>query len=562
MVQKILGVTCILGLFFSTNLWSQSLHLKIEGGNEDETIIIDSLGYQKHFQDYSSLNLEILDLKKRIENLGYLESELKNIIRKNDSTYSALFILKKRYKSIHIYYNGVIDKKSLSFISSNITDNYFEIPFEKLEETLEFLNSLAVEKGFSFSSLKIENIKKNENLTLSGELKLSNEQQRTIDTIVVKGYEKFPKPFIRYYLKLKPKQFLSLEGINQKTSEINNLRFANQIKEPELLFTKDSTSVYIYLEKTKSNTFDGFLGFGTNDQTNKVEFNGYLNLSLINNLNYGESFKLYYKSDESEQRTFDLKVSLPYLFKSPIGTELNLNIFKKDSSFITASQSIKAFYQLNSKNLLAIGIHSENSNNLLENSITSINDYRSIFYFLNYSYLKPQKYDLLFPVNLFFDISLGVGNRTNDGSKENQTRIILESFKVFNLNDKNSIFTKFTNSILLSDRYLDNELFRFGGINSIRGFEENSLFANLFSVINTEYRYRLSPSLYVHSILDAAYFENKNVSIKQKLFGFGFGLGIFTKAGLFKFNYSSGKIENQTIKLSDSKIHISLSTSF
>jgi hemolysin activation/secretion protein len=109
---------------------------------------------------------------------------------------------------------------------------------------------------------------------------------------------------------------------------------------------------------------------------------------------------------------------------------------------------------------------------------------------------------------------------------------------------------------------LDNELLRFGGINSIRGFEENSLLANLFAVINTEYRYRLSNALFVHSILDAAYFENKNIVTKQKLFGFGFGFGLFTKAGLFKFNYSGGKIENQMFKFSDSKIHISLSTTF
>ena len=562
MLQRFLGLTWFLGLFISADLWSQSLYLKIEAENQTETTIIDSLDYKKQFQDYSSLNKEILDFKNRIEKLGYLESELKNIKRENDTTYLALFILKRRYESIHIYYNGVIDKKTLSFVSSNINDNFFEIPFEKLEESLEFLNSRQTERGFPFSTLIIENIKKNKDLTFSGELKLLNQQKRSIDTIIIKGYEKFPKSFIRYYLKLKPKQVLSLKIINEKSLELDNLRFANQIKEPELLFTKDSTSVYIYVEKTKSNTFDGFLGFGTNDQTNKVEFNGYLNLSLINNLNYGESLKLYYKSDENEQRSIDLKMNLPYLFGSPLGTELNLNIFKKDSSFITASQSLKAFYQLNSKNLLGIGIQSENSNNLLDINITSINDYHSLFYFANYSYVKAQKFDPLFPVNLYFDLTFGKGRRTDNNSIKNQTRINLESFKVFTLNDKNSFFTRFTSSILISDNYLDNELFRFGGINSIRGFEENSFSANLYAVINTEYRFRPSPTLYVHSIFDAAYFEQKNTQKKQKIYGFGFGFGLLTQAGLFKLNYSLGSLENQPVRISNSKIQISLSSIF
>ena len=116
--------------------------------------------------------------------------------------------------------------------------------------------------------------------------------------------------------------------------------------------------------------------------------------------------------------------------------------------------------------------------------------------------------------------------------------------------------------MLISDDYLDNELFRFGGINSIRGFEENSLVANLFGVINTEYRYRLSSTIYVHSVLDAAYFENDLTQSKEKLFGFGFGLGLLTNAGLFRLNYSSGKSENRQFKLSDSKVHISLTATF
>jgi hypothetical protein len=81
-------------------------------------------------------------------------------------------------------------------------------------------------------------------------------------------------------------------------------------------------------------------------------------------------------------------------------------------------------------------------------------------------------------------------------------------------------------------------------------------------LINTEYRFQLNKSIYVHSIIDAAYFENKIINTKEKLFGYGFGFGILTKAGLFKFNYANGKTENNRFKLSNSKIHLSLTTSF
>ena len=63
----------------------------------------------------------------------------------------------------------------------------------------------------------------------------------------------------------------------------------------------------------------------------------------------------------------------------------------------------------------------------------------------------------------------------------------------------------------------------------------------------------MSNTLYIHTVIDGAYFENKIINTKGKLFGFGFGFGLLTKAGLFKFNYSNGKTENQTFKFSEFK---------
>jgi outer membrane protein assembly factor BamA len=562
MSQNALVFKWILCLLFSANLNSQTLYLKVESHIANETKLIDSLNYKKEFQDYSSLNNEVIDLKTRIEKIGYLESEMHAIKKINDSTFLAKFQLHSKYKFIRIYDNDIVDRKLLNFISDKITDTYFEIRFETLEETMHFLNSKFIEKGNPFSELQIKNIIKLPDLTLTGDLTISNQKARTIDAIIVKGYEKFPKSFIRHYLKLKPQQLLSLKTISAKTEELENLSFSNQIKEPELLFTKDSTSLYIYVEKTKSNSFDGYLGFGTNDQTNKVEFNGYLNLNLTNTLNYGESFKLFYRSDESKQRTFEIKTNLPYLFSTPLGAELSLQIFKKDTSFVTTRQSAKLIYQFNSRNSVAAGVFSETSNKLLKNTSTLIDDYKANFFIVNYTHIKQQKYNLLFPVNFFFDVTLGKGQRSIENLKEQQASLNLDTYKIFNLNDRNSIYTRFNSASLFSDTYTDNELLRFGGINSIRGFEENSLLSNVFMVLNTEYRYQLSNTIYLHSILDVAYFENDNLLIKQKLFGYGFGFGLLTNAGLFKLNYSSGKVENQKFRISDSKIQISLTASF
>ena len=52
------------------------------------------------------------------------------------------------------------------------------------------------------------------------------------------------------------------------------------------------------------------------------------------------------------------------------------------------------------------------------------------------------------------------------------------------------------------------ELHRFGGVNSIRGFYENSLQASLLTSLITEYRYVLASGIYAHSIVDYGYFRD------------------------------------------------------
>lgn len=558
----------ILCLFFSTvNLTftdAQNLNLIIKGKGSLETTIIDSLNYKKIFSDFISLENEIESQHLKLQKLGFIENKLLSSDKKNDSTYVAKFSLNKKYYTIYIYYdNKLLSKEILEPVSNTVTTEYFITTISKSEDILNYINFKIIEDGIPFASLKLVNLKKKDDNNIYAELVISNNKKRSIDNIIVKGYEKFSKSYIKHFLKIKKGNDFNLNTIKEKIEVLNSLTFASQIKPPEVLFTKDSTSLYLYIEKTKSNNFDGFLGFGTNETTNKIEFSGYLNLSIVNNLNYGESFNLVYKSDENEQKTFEVNFNLPYIFGSALGTEFNLNIFKKDSTYTTVNQSVGLFYQINAKQKIGVGIEGILSNNLLDDATsTAIQDYNSVFYSLGYQYIKRQYYNLLFPVNFVFDLKISFGKRNFESTTEKQMLFNLNTFKNFNLNTKNSIYIRLNSAGINSDNFFTNELLRFGGIKSIRGFEENRLIASLYSVFNTEYRYRLNNNMYIHSIVDAAYFENDITQTKEKLFAFGFGFGVFTKAGLLKFNYANGKSESQKFKFSDSKIHISLSTIF
>ena len=542
----------------------QNLSLKVYGDNEIETRIVDSIGYKKTHNDYLLLSSEIESIQHKLFNLGYIENKASKIEKDNDSTFRVKMSLKKKYYTIYIYYKkNTIDEALLNSISKQVFPDYFILPISHVESALGLLNEKISDKGYPFSKLSLSNIEIALNDILKANLVLAPEkQQRHINDIKIKGYEKFPKSFLKHYLKIKPSQIFDLNTVKQKAEQVSALRFAKQIKSPEVLFTKDSTTLYMYLKKTKSNTFDGFLGFGTNEQTNTLDFNGYLNLNLINNLNYGETFSLQYKSTQSSQKFFQANLNMPYLFNTPIGVDLQLYIFKQDSSFNTVNQSIKLNYQISSKHKLFTGIKTIESNGLAKNTTQLISDYKSNYITLAYQYVNPQFDNLLFPINSTLYLETGFGKRKNANTSEKQTQLNIEVSKIFNLNQTNSIYLRFKGNSLQSDNYLENELSRFGGINSIRGFEENSIMSTAYGFINTEYRLQLSSSIYIHSIIDIASFENKILNSKEKLFAYGLGFGILTKAGLLKLDYANGKTGDQKFKFSNSQVHISLTANF
>ncbi|GGH34613.1 BamA/TamA family outer membrane protein [Mangrovimonas yunxiaonensis] len=551
--------------------FGQTLTLKIHGQDSLETQQITRTGHKTLHPNYQSVHNEIAHLKTTLLRKGYIETKVLSTAKANDSLVISEFSLGQKFDSIKVYYNNDIHplksyfkKHPNTIFNHNFNKNYFSCKIEEVETALNLISLEISDSGHPFTTLKLTNFIQKAPL-LEATLTINKTKEaRTIDNIIVKGYEKFPKTFLKHHLKITTGKPFSLTQIKKQLNHLNQIRFASKIKDPEALFTKDSTLLYLYLEKTKSNHFDGFLGFGTNEETGSIEFNGYLNLALNNNLNLGETFSLVYKSDENDQRTFNANLRVPYLFNSPIGTELQLNLFKKDSSFTTSQQSAKLFHPISPKNTVSAGIKSTTSNNLLttQNTLFPLSDYDAFFYTVNYTYQNLNITSRLFPKKTQLDLELSSGKRTTDQTKSNQIGVLFNGFNIFALNNKNNVFVGAHGGHLDSPDYLENELYRFGGINSIRGFEENSIIANTYAVLNTEYRYLVSHSIYVHTIIDFAYLENHLQNHKANLYGFGLGFGVLTRAGLLKFNYANGKNDTQKFKFSNSQVHLSLTAFF
>ncbi len=548
-------------LLFTLLGWNgaaQKQYLQINSIASPESKTIDSIGYHSEHLNLKSLLGEVNSFSEKLSKSGYLEYKIEKNKKINDSTFLYQFKLGKHFSSLHIYIRQNSEIKSLSLF--NIESDTLILPYESAESFLNETLSKLENSGYAMSKVQLVNLeRKNSSLIATLDIQLGN--KRKLNAIVINGYPKFPDSHKRNLNRLYKNKTFNQENLKKIYSDFEKFPFVKQVKYPEILFAKDTTKAYVYLEKTNSNTFEGFIGF-SNDEAKKLSINGYLDLSLNNILNTGESFSLYWKSDGKNQKTFNTAIELPYLFNSPLGLKAQLNIFKQDSIFQNTKTAVALGYLFNYNTRLYLGYQTTESSDIQNLNTSKISDFNNSFTTLNLEFSKYKSGEFLFPEKTKIAFKTGLGSRTAKLIANKQVFLSLDLKHTIYLNPKNVIQIKSQNYYLNSNDYIINELYRFGGINSIRGFNENSLQANLLSSLLTEYRYILAPNLYVHTIMDYGYFEDKANNTGETLLGLGFGFGLLTKNGFFNLIYANGSVKNQPIKSSNSIVHISFKTNF
>lgn len=536
---------------------SQNFYLKIEGKNDMETQQIDSLNYKSQHKLVANILKEKETFDLKLQNNGFFEAELTKQTKINDSTFIFQYSLGLPIKYIHIYISE-ISEDILNILQ--IESDSIQLKISETESWMQSKVHLLEKKGYSLAKLSLTNHKQVNN-KLTANLFIELNQKRTVDDLVILGYDKFPTNIKKNWIKKYKKRTFNQDLVKEINDDFSELPFITQTKYPEILFTDNSTKIYAYLEKSTPNKFDGFIGF-SNDENNKLVFNGYLDLSLQNIFNSGEKFKLYWKNDGKQQTSFNLGTELPYLFKSPLALKADLRIFKRDSTFQNTIADLNLGYYFTYNKKMFLGFQNTKSVDIQKLNSVNLATFTNTFYTTSFEYFKRNLSDLLFPERTNFIFKTGIGNRKTNTEKTAQFFGQIDASHTLYLNTKNNIRIKNQTFYLNSDTYIINELYRFGGINSIRGFRENSLQANFFSGLMLEYNYILAPNLYVHSITDYGYFQDKASNLQNSLLGLGFGFGLLTNNGLFNLVYANGSTNEQAIKLSNSIIHISFKTNF
>ena len=550
MKQKInLFIYILQFVVFPNNFFAQEFNLKLSSDKAIDLIVLEKVDFKKKHADSISVLNEIKKVSFYLKNLGYFTNTYSRINR-IDKNYIARFSLGEKINKVIIRNNS---KDILMLIDYSKENDSIIIPIDKLKYTLNTISKKLDSQGKSFSRVQLSNIEI-KNKMIFADLKVYQSKKRKIDKVIIKGYEQFPKPHIKHHFNLKENTIFNKNKIEDISSLTKSLQFVKESKKPEVLFTRDSTLLYIYLKKHQNSSFDGLVNF-TSKENGGVLFNGYLDLKLNNILNKGERFELFWNSIGEEKQEFKVSTEIPYLFNTPISPSISFNLFRQDSTFLNTEFKTNISYSINPKIKIAATYSSVNSKNLQEN-ITSnaIEEFKSSFFGLKFSYAKPNNDS--FNNDIFFlEINPTFGNRNSKNSSTKQFRIELTTSYMWDIGKKNTVFFKNNSGYLKSDDFLNNELFRIGGANTIRGFNEQSIYANYFSTFTMEYRFLTSPESYIYSITDLA--SVGNGINNENLLGIGIGYLFKTSSSVINLSTAIGKSASNTFDFNKSKIIIS-----
>ncbi|MFY0603619.1 MAG: hypothetical protein JXQ93_06690 [Flavobacteriaceae bacterium] len=525
--------------------------LKIISKDSIENSLLERIEFNSLHENLSSLQSEITKIGNLLKNRGFFLYK-QTLIKESDNTFISLYELGFRISFVHIYIPKKINHPKGGDTIKLMTS-----------EVINYLEDLTLKKdikGESFTEISLKDFSLKNDI-LQAVLNVKKKDVRKINRVVTKGYESLSKKIIKYDFDINIGDVFNKKKLEHVSKLSKQLPFIEELKPPEVLFTKDSTIVYLYLKRKRNNSFDGIVSFASDENDKGLLFNGIADLKLNNLLNGGEDLSIFWNSIGNEKQEFSLKIKIPYVFSSRITPLLSFNLYRQDSVFLNTEFNSKLLYKINTKSDISFNYSSQASNNLKEDiTNNNINSFDKNLLGIGYQY-KDISANTINQEGFFLTIEALYGTRKNDFLNDKQIALNLEFSNTFILNDRTQIYGRNKTGILFTNNLLENEKYRIGGANSIRGFNEQSVFTSQFSYVNLEYRYLTSKSSYLYSITDIGIVQVSDNS-NESILGVGFGYLFNIKNAQVNLGYVLGKSSTNNFNLNNSKLIVNFKSYF
>lgn len=530
--------------------------------------------YQRDFNDSLSRDKMIVDYLRQCKANGFVNARIARQISSGDSLLVFLEYGKQWYWN-NLKYDSTLLQIFSNIRRSDIRVDQGQVNAVSLEEKIQLVLSYCENHGYPFAELYFDSVQFDSN-RVSARLRLQLNDRIVFDSIRVQEPIPVNKKFLSAYLGIRagePYSERQLQAINTRISELPFLRLKQN---PVVQFNNNQAQLFLKLDRRNANRFDGLLGFQPNGTSGQTQLIGQVQLSLVNAIKRAEKFDFEFRAQPNQTRDLRITLNYPYFLNLPFGLNADLVFRRQDSTFSIFNRELGISYLASAFNAVKIIYRLEESNLLSTESfegatsLPNILDVRKNVYGLswtvdafNYRPNPTRGYRFALGAEAAFrniEKNSVFTDSLYDGLALVSNQYILKgnlalAFPIFR---KQVLFVASHFSALLAQQLFQNELFRIGGINSLRGFNEESIFSSSYYIQNFEYRYILDQNSFLRVFYDVGFSENKVISQKLWLQGIGAGMQIETAIGILQLNYAVGAQNQGGFDLRASKVHFGL----
>ena len=479
---------------------------------------------------------------------------------------------------------GFVSKGNVdgSFLSGTgfRSKSFSEKPIEsaRLNSVINQILKNCENNGYPFASIKLDSVSITEN-KCNAVLNLNKNKLTYIDSVILKGNAQIAPVYVYNYIGIKPGYVYNESLLRRIGSRMKELPFLAELKPSQLVFGDKNTKLYLFLDNKKASQFDGVIGLAPDEnKAGKVNLTGEAHLKLQNSLRHGEIIEFNWKQLAAQSQDLKIRFLYPFILSTHFGFDGGLAIFKKDSTYIDVTKNVGVQYSLTGNNFIkAFYINKQSdlqdtrglefATTLPDYADVTINSYGTTFHYEKLDYrLNPRK-------GFTLELTGSAGNkeiRKNSALNDE----LYDSLKLQSATYTGEIHFDYywspggrhvlnigtISGFIHNENLFSNELFRIGGLRSLRGFDEESIYASQFSIGKFEYRYLLEQNSFLFAFFNIAGYKNesRNVNLNDTPFGFGAGINFETKLGIMSVSYALGKQFDNPVYFKNGKIHFGI----
>jgi len=567
----------ILRAGFSHAQYGLAIEAYQKGQEKNLKGILEQLKINYAFSDTLSRRKELNNVLTALYGNGYLAASFDSFAV--DSTTLIAYLNQGAvYKWLHLS-KGNVDEGMIS--EAGFHEKVYRnkpVNLNNLRKIQDRVLSYCENNGYPFAEIRLDSV----NATSEGinaALILNKGLFVTVDSIILKGNARLSDIYLYNYLGIKPKMPYNEEIISQISTHIKELPMVSETRGFNVSFHEDKASIYMYLENKKASQLDGVIGvLPANDGSGKVNISGDVHIRLHSSFGYGELFDLNWKQPLPKTQDLKVKFNYPFLFSTPIGIDLNFSIYKKDTTYIELERNIGLQYLLTGGNYVKAFYNNKSS------TLINVKQFESATVLPPFADISTNSYGIgLHAEELDYRLNPRSGYSVECsaavGVKKIKKNVKLALVEYDSLQLKSTQYNGeitgdyyipvFKRSVidvgakggfLQSHDIFQNELYRIGGLKSLRGFDEESILASRYIIGKLEYRYLIEQNSYLFLFVNGMYYERRqrNNFIHDVPLGFGAGITFETKLGIFSLNYALGKEFSNPIQFRSAKIHFGL----